>query len=128
MTMEQAIDTVKSTAYLEYVGETDAQYRVRTGQETSTVVKDRPVLESYPAERPAAIRRAYRYLLYALIGLLPAGIGTILFGPLAAVAAFGALRTPLDRPDHRRALVVMGLATLLVMIAIPLVFLFFLHW
>ena len=49
--------------------------------------KDRSAPEPYPAERPAGLQKAYRWLWLALLSLPLAGLGGIVFAPLAAAAA-----------------------------------------
>jgi hypothetical protein len=76
--------------FILYVGETEDVYAVRSGEQISLVVpKYRSVPMIYPTRRPAQLQNAYRWLMAAFLGLPLAGIGAILFAPLAAAAAIG---------------------------------------
>lgn len=121
-------DLLAQDPYLEYVGETDQQYRVRDRSgEMLLVPKNRRITETFPADRPLALRRANRFFRWAILGSLFAGLGAVVFAPLAAIMAYTALRTPLNVKDHKRALIIMSLSTGLLMLALPFVFLLFIH-
>jgi len=97
--------------FLLYLAESEHLYHIRSGEQLSlSVPKDRSVPEPYPAERPALLQTAYRWLWMALIGLLLAGLGAMVFAPLAAVAAIGLyLRHP-SKSIRIKSLVVLILA------------------
>lgn len=87
--------------FLLYLYETDDLYHVQNSQELSLVVpKDRSRPEAYPAEIPVLMQKAYRWLWLAVFGLLLAGLGAIVFAPLAAVSAIR-LNMELPSKSHR---------------------------
>jgi F0F1-type ATP synthase membrane subunit c/vacuolar-type H+-ATPase subunit K len=102
---------LKQDPFLEYLAESDNLYHVRSGGQLSlSVPKDRSVPEPYPAERPALLQSAYRWLWMAMLGLLLAGLGAMVFAPLAAVSAIGLnLRHP-SRLIRIKSLVVLILS------------------
>jgi hypothetical protein len=109
---------------LEYRGETSSDYRLRTAEQFEfTHPKDRA-----PAELPSSGEngpsRVYGWLKWAALGLIPAGLGTLFFGPLATLGAVVSLRQPLAAGDRRRIWVaaVLG-ATLWLLALVPLVIL-----
>ena len=115
-------------AFLAYIDETDQVYYVRSNEYLSLAVpKDRSIPEVYPPERPAPLARANRWLAWAIIGLALAGLGTLVFAPLAFLSAVTALTGPLERPDRIRAGIVLFLAAVLAACAILLGWLFLIH-
>jgi len=81
---------LKKDPFLLYLDETDHLYHVRSGEKLSLAVpKDRSLPEAYPARRPAQLQRAFRWLWMAFLGLPLAGLGAILFTPLAAAEGIG---------------------------------------
>jgi hypothetical protein len=114
--------------FLAYLDETDHLYQVRNGPALAvTLPKYRAVPERYPPDRPKSIHRAYRFLALALLGLVPAGLGTLFLAPMAALTAFSAIGTKLDRKNSFRAASVIVLAAVLWLVAIPLVLILVLH-
>ena len=95
--------------FLLYVGEDEGLYRVRSGEKLDLILpKERSTPEPYPAEKPAWLRTAQRWLWVALFGLPLAGLGALLFAPLAAVYAIGLyLKTPSDANRVHSLLVIM---------------------
>jgi len=97
--------------FLLYLNETDDLYHVRNGDRLALIVpKDRSIPEPYPARGPIWLQIAYRWLFMALLGLLLAGLGAMVFATLAAVAAIGANFQPLSKADRIRSLVVLILS------------------
>jgi hypothetical protein len=114
--------------FLLYIDETDDLYQVRHGAESALQVpKDRSVPEPYPVRRPVWLGRAYRWLWWALFGLLLAGLGAMLFATLAAFAALGVNLTPISRSDRIRSLVVLLLSGALWLVGLLLAVIFLVH-
>lgn len=115
--------------FLAYMDESDDLYYVRSREYLSLVVpKDRGVPEKYPPPGPQPLAPAYRFLVFALFGLVLSGLGTLIFAPLAVFAALQARRKGLGREDRARSRIVMWLAFLLLAPAILLVLIFALHF
>ena len=102
---------LKQDPFLLYLNETDDLYHVRNVNDISLKVpKDRSIPEPYPAEGPVWLQKAYRWLFMALLGLLLAGLGAMIFGTLAAAAAIGVNFKPISKADRIRSLVVIILS------------------
>ena len=115
---------LKRDPRLEYRGETSTDYRLRTAEQFEfTHPKDRTVSEPTPSDETAP-HKAYRWLKWALVGLIPAGLGTLFFGPLATLEAITLLRGPVVGRTRRRIWVAAVLGAALWLVAlIPLVIL-----
>jgi hypothetical protein len=115
---------LKRDPRLEYRGETSSQYRLRTAEQFEfTHPKDRAPAE-VPTPGEKTQRRLYGWLKWAVVGLMPAGLGTLFFGPLATLGAVQALRQPLDERERRRIRMAAMLGAALWLVAlIPLVIL-----
>jgi len=85
----QTLQTLlKQDPFVLYLDETEDKYRVQSGEKINLIVpKDRSVPEPYPAKQPARVQLAYRWLWLALLGIIPAGLGAIIFAPLATFTA-----------------------------------------
>lgn len=116
--------------FLAYLEETEELYRAINGDHVLTIPKKRAAVNSSPLEQnaPSPFRPAYRWLTLALVGLLFAGIGTVIFAPLAAFAAISAQRTVASRSGRVRSTIVLILSFLLFMIGVIFSLLFMLHW
>lgn len=115
--------------FLAYQRESDRLYFVRTaGDLNAAVPKRRAVPEPYPPDGASPAAQATRWLGWAALGLLPAGLGTLVCAPLAIVAAARALRRPLTTKEQARSRLVLGAASLLLTLSVALVFLFLLHF
>jgi hypothetical protein len=117
-------ELLKRDSRLEYQGETRSVYRLRTPQQYEfSHPKDRA-----PSELPAAggqgVRRIYGWLKWALIGLIPAGLGTLLFAPMTMLGAVLLLQRPLAEGDRRRMWLAILLGAVLWLLAlIPMIIL-----
>jgi len=112
----------EQTLILRYTGEDDRFYLV-TGQDGDhlRVPKNRNVQKTLIDRPSRALKPVFRLLALAFLGLAPAGLGTLVLAPLAALWALVIWVTyPLPRADTRRVVLVWGLATGLLAIAIPL--------
>jgi hypothetical protein len=115
--------------FLAYVAETDAFYNIRTGTGLPlTVPKERAQAEPFPPRRPAALQRAYRWLGLGFLALPLAGIGTVLFAPLAGLEALRSFSETKSRADRARARVVLAMAFLELAVALGLGAILFLHF
>lgn len=113
---------------LGYLSESDLLYLVHTASGQLILTnKDRAVPERYPpvVNSPSEHRR--RWLALALLGLPPAGVGTLVCAPIAAFLALRGLRQPLTPVERRRAVTHLGLAVLMLILALALNVLLFLH-
>ena len=115
---------LKRDPRLEYRGETSSVYRLRTAEQFEFIhPKDRAPVE-LPTGGEKAQRRLYSWLKWAALGLIPAGLGTLFFGPLATLGAVVSLRRPLADGDRRRIQIAAVLGAALWLLAlIPLVIL-----
>lgn len=115
--------------FLAYLDETGQVYFVRnTGYQTLAVPKDRGTPETYPSERPEALAKAYRRLGWAVLGLAPAGLGALVFAPLAFFQAVSALGQPIQKPDRVRAWLAAWLSILLFAVSLALALLLLIHF
>jgi hypothetical protein len=115
-------------AFLAYQRENAEFYYLRTGDNIPvTIPKGRAVSLPYPPAAPSPLQPAFRRLRWALLGLLPAGIGAVIFAPLAARAAFLARQRPLSAADRVRSRVVLLASLLLFVIGLALLLVLFLH-
>ena len=114
--------------FLLYLDETDDLYHVRSGEQLPLVVpKDRTVPETYPARRPAQLQSAYRWLWLAFLLLPLAGIGAIVFTPLAAAAAVGLYLKTSSKTNRIYSLVVILLSGGLWLVGLLLAVLLLVH-
>ncbi len=115
--------------FLAYLDQDDKLYFVRSHEYLSLAVpKDRAVpKETYPPKQPQPLARAYHWLAWAVLGLTLAGLGTLIFAPLAIWSAFSSFREPLQRGDRIRALLAIFLSLLLDIFALFLGYIFLVH-
>lgn len=98
---------LQQDAFLAYVGETSHAYRVRTATNFHfSLPKDRSPVEPFPPGLPPPAQRAFRWLGWSLLGLIPAGLGALVCTPVTMLLALRLLRRPSSRADRRRALVI----------------------
>jgi hypothetical protein len=114
--------------FLLYFEETSSLYRVICGEKfVITVPKDRAIAPSYPPTKPTDLQSAYRWLGFSLLGLLLAGLGTLVCAPFAALFAWRASHQPLTMEDRRRAQIALIYAAVLWMVGMLFSFLLLLH-
>jgi hypothetical protein len=102
---------LQQDAFILYLDESDELYHVRSGEQLSLLVpKDRSLPQPYPPSRPALLQSAYRWLSLAFLGLPLAGLGAILFAPLAAASALGLYFKTASRTNRVYSLVVIMLS------------------
>ena len=126
--LKEALDKNPFLAYLE---ETEELYRVLNADRVVlTIPKKRAPVNLSPPEQTQSgpLKTAYRWLTLSLIGLLLAGIGTVIFAPLAALAAIRAQQYVKSHPERISATVVLMVSFGLFMIGVVFSLLFILHW
>ena len=116
--------------YLEYKVENDQVYVVSDGADLSFIVpKERNIPEQYPLKKGDRLASAFRLLGWAFLGLAPAGLGTLIFAPLAVWRALPVyLHQPSTQADRVRSVIVLGIAGGLLGIAFILNYLLLLHF
>lgn len=119
---------IEQDPFLLYLNETDDLYHVRSGEELTLIIpKSRATPEAYPAKRPVLLKNAYRWLWLGLLGLLPAGLGAIVFAPLAAISAIGLYLTDSSKANRIHSLVVIILSGSLWLCGLLLVVILLIH-
>jgi NADH:ubiquinone oxidoreductase subunit 2 (subunit N) len=74
------------------------------------------------------LKGAYRWLTLAILGLLSAGVGTVIFAPLAALAAVRAQDSLQSHAERVGSTVILIVAFALFVIGVFFSILFVLHW
>jgi len=119
---------LRKDAFLAYEGETDVSYEIRTFEDFQFIhPKDRAVVELFPSQNPLPTREAINWLGWSVVGLIPAGLGTLVTAPLAMRAGFKLLNQPVKLMDRRRTWVVISCAIVLWLIALVFFFILILH-
>ena len=119
---------LEDDAFVDYEGETDFLYHIRTAQKSRVVVpKGRRPFELYPSPEQGPLGRTWRWLRLALLGLAFAGLGAVVFGALAAGAALRAGRQPLEPRERREQKIAFLLAILIWTTGLALTGLLLLH-
>jgi len=114
--------------FLRYVQENPILYHISTADgHTLTVPKDRTVSPPYPPTKPTPLRPAFRWLRLALLGLLIAGLGTLVCAPISAWLAWSVSQHSTDASQQKHARTVMVYAILLWFFGLILSGLFLLH-
>ncbi len=112
----------EQAAFLKYEGE-DRQVYILSDRDGAflRIPKNRNAAPTAGAEETGHFAPAYILLSAAFLGLAPAGLGTLVFAPLAILWTLGIaiLRRP-GRPGRIRIAAVWGLAVLMLLAAIPL--------
>jgi hypothetical protein len=117
--------------FLAYLEETNQLYRViNADRVVLSIPKKRMPTDPYPPERPTAtpLRAANRWLILSIVGLLVAGIGTVLFAPLALLAAMRAYQSVGSHAERVSSTVVVLASVGLFMVGVIFSILFVLHW
>ena len=107
---------------LNYESEDDLYYSV-AGLDGiySRIPKNRAVPVPFLDHLSQPLTPAFRLLVLAFLGLAPAGLGTLVLAPLAALWALVILATrPLTRGDTIRVMIILGIVAGLLALAIPL--------
>jgi len=117
--------------FLRYLEETDELYRVINAERlVLSIPKKRAPANSPSPDQipPGPLHGAYRWLIMAILGLLLAGIGTVIFAPLAGVAAVRAQNSIQSHSERVSSTVVLLVAFGLFVIGVLFSILFILHW
>ncbi|HEX2996399.1 MAG TPA: hypothetical protein VHP14_16355 [Anaerolineales bacterium] len=116
--------------FLAYLEETEALYRVvNKSNQVVVIPKKRAAVTPFlvEQEQPNQLKPAYRLLLMAVFGLLLAGLGALVFAPLAALAAIGAGLSPQSRAERVGSVIVLMLSGLMFLTGLFFSYLFVLH-
>lgn len=124
-TMQQML---QKDAFLAYQNETNEHYIVSTIADFQIVhPKDRAMPELFPRLEQPPSQNAMNWLGWSLLGLIPAGLGTLVCAPVAMFAAIKLLLQKNAISDRRRAWVVLGSVIVLWLIALVFVIILILH-
>jgi disulfide bond formation protein DsbB len=124
-TMQQML---RKDAFLAYQNETNDHYTVSTIADFQFVhPKDRAIPDIFPRREQAPSQKAINWLGWSLVGLIPAGLGTLVCTPLAIFAAIKVLLQKNSVSDRRRAWVVLGSVIVLWLIALVFLIILILH-
>jgi len=124
-TMQQIL---RKDAFLAYQNETNDHYTIRTFSKFEFIhPKDRALPDIFPRQEQPPAQKAMTWLGWSLVGLIPAGLGTLVCAPLAFLAAIQLLLQEDSPADRRRAWVVMGSAAVLWLIALLFLLILILH-
>jgi hypothetical protein len=124
-TMQQML---REDAFLAYQNETNDHYVISTLAEFQFVhPKDRAVPDIFPRLEQPPAQKAINWLAWSLVGLIPAGLGTIVCAPLAMFAAIKLLLQKNSLSERRRAWVVLSSAIVLWLIALLFLMILILH-
>lgn len=112
---------------LAYVAEDDRLYLVRTTDDHDLAVPKRRSVPTLDRAESSILRLSKRWLGWALIGLIPAGLGALFCAPVAGALAILSIREARAESERRRAIAVGIGATLLFAAALMLLILLLLH-
>jgi hypothetical protein len=112
----------KTRTHLTYQREDDQVYVLKDADGLPLLLqKNRAMPDSFSPSRPRSLSGAFRLLALAVLGLAPAGLGSLVFAPLAMLwTLYICLTHPMDRSDRIRAAIIMGISAGLLGLAIPL--------
>lgn len=124
-TLKELLDKNPFLAYLE---ETEELYRVMNANHmVLSIPKKRSADHSTARGHSGQLTNSYRLLTLALIGLMAAGVGTLVFAPLAALSAIRIGTTSQFQSERLRSTIVFILALILFAIGAVFSILFVLH-
>jgi hypothetical protein len=119
---------VKQDPFIAYDHETHDMYHVlNSSNQAFRVPKFRLTQESALNENPALLRSAHRWLWVALAGLLLAGLGAVLFAPLAASSAILLNLKPVSKAVRIQSLIVVIMSSSLWLVGLLLGVVFLVH-
>jgi hypothetical protein len=114
--------------FLRYLEETDTLYRIVTGAGRVIIIsKDRAPVAPFPMPERTTLKMAYRWLNYAFIGLLPAGLGALICAPIGAMYAWRSRLEATTFVERKRAMVALIYAGALWAIGLLFSLLFLIH-
>ena len=121
-------EALERDPFLAYHEETDELYRaINAEQIVLSIPKNRTAVEAFPPEHSSPLKPAQRLLVLAVFGLLLAGIGTLVFAPLAAWSAHQVRPSLPTHSERISATVVITLSVLLLLLGMNFVFLLLIH-
>jgi hypothetical protein len=124
-TMQQML---RNDAFLAYQDETNDHYTIRTFAKFQFIhPKDRAMPDIFPRLAQAPSQNAMKWLAWSLVGLIPAGLGTLVCAPVAMLAAIKLLLQKNSPNDRRRAWVVLGSVIVLWLLALVFLMILILH-
>jgi len=114
---------------LTYVDEEEDFYRVHTGKGNLLIIpKNRAQYVTYPVKKgKTPLKLASRWLLYSVVGLPAAGIGTMIAAPVAIFFSVVALRQGTNQSDKARAKIIIMLACVFWLLSLLLAVLLYIH-
>jgi hypothetical protein len=123
-------EVLERDPFLAYAEETQELYRVHNAERTLlSIPKERSITAPYPPqEKSDALALPHRLLFLAILGLIFAGLGTLLFAPLAAWTALSGDRSQLNDSARIDSLVVAFTAAGLFILGALFSILFIMHW
>jgi hypothetical protein len=124
-------ESLDKDPFLRYLEETDELYRVINAQRVvlSIPKKRAPANPPSPDQAPSGpLKGAYRWLTMSILGLLLAGIGAVIFAPLAALAALRVQNSLQSHAERVSFTVILIVAFGLFVIGVLFSILFILHW
>ncbi len=125
---ESMQELLRKDAFLGYEGETDTDYQICTPEGFELLhPKDRAIAPLFSPSKKSPAGLALHWLSWAAIGLIPAGLGALVFAPVAMLSAMRALRQPLPPPERRRAWVALWGAIVIWPVAWLLAYIIVLH-
>ncbi len=114
--------------FLRYAHENPVLYHIATAEGLALAVpKDRAIAPPYPPPKPSPLRPAFRWFGLSLLGLLIAGLGTLIFAPISASLAWSASTRVTDPGQRKRARAIVVYALLLWLLALLLSGLILVH-
>jgi hypothetical protein len=115
-------------AFLVYLSETSNFYHIRTNADLMLAhPKMRAVPEPFPPPAPPPSGRAFGWFGWAIVGLIPAGLGALVCAPIAILVAIRLLRSRASKADRRRAWLVLCGSIIVWLFAVLLVQIFIVH-
>lgn len=117
--------------FLRYLEETDELYRVMNAEHMVLSIPKKRAPVNFPSPDlapPGPLKGAYRWLTLAILGLLFAGIGTVIFAPLAAWSTLRVQDALQSHPERVSSTVILIVAFGLFVIGVLFSILFLLHW
>lgn len=117
-------ELLKKEPFLAYVYETQDIYQVRSGRDLLiNIPKNRAYEVPYLKRNPGSVGFAYRWLNFALLGLLLGGVGAILLSPIVVFQVLRLQAMPQLRRDRIRLWIIFTFAILIWLLAIPIAWL-----
>ncbi len=114
--------------FLAYLEETEALYRVvNKSNQVVVIPKKRAAINVSVPERSSPLKTAYSLLVISIFGLMLAGVGTLIFAPLSALAALQAGRSLHSHAERVSLTIVLILDGLFFVLGLFFAYLFALH-